>query len=137
VGDPGDCRRAPMPQLTRLNSFAGTKAMFGTKSGAQDQLLIFGPLPASLGIARLSVRKGDFRLEHFLICTNPGCRFIVDLREGAKVLERSRMVIDECPECGNPWSSYCPFCDQPLDVVQRGNLSFCSHCSRSLHAGTV
>jgi hypothetical protein len=111
--------------------------MFGTKSGAQDQLLNFEPLPASLGIVRLSVGKGGFRLEYFLICTNPACRFIVDLREGAQVLERSKLVIDECPECGNPWSSYCPFCDRPLEVVQRGNLSFCSRCSRSLHAEAV
>jgi hypothetical protein len=77
-----------------------------------------------------------FRLEYFLICINPACRFIVDLREGRQVLERSKLVIDECPECGNPWSTYCPFCDRPLEVVQRGNLSFCSRCSRSLHAGT-
>jgi hypothetical protein len=62
VGDPGDYRRALMPQLTRLNSFAGTNLMFGTKSGAQDQLLGFGPLPASLGIVRLSVGKRGFPL---------------------------------------------------------------------------
>jgi ssDNA-binding Zn-finger/Zn-ribbon topoisomerase 1 len=111
--------------------------MFGTISGAQDQLLNFGPVPASLGIVRLSVRKGDFHLEHFLICTNPACRFIVDLREGAQTLERSKLVINECPECGNSWSSYCPFCDRSLEVVQRGNLFFCSRCSRSLHAETA
>ena len=134
MGDP-DYQRALMPQLTRLNSFAGTNSMFGTKSGAQDQLLNSGPLPASLGIVRLSVRKGDFRLEYFLICTNPSCRFIVNLREGAQVLERSKLVIDECPECGNAWSSYCPFCDRSLEVVQRGSLSFCAHCGRSLQAG--
>jgi hypothetical protein len=111
--------------------------MFGTISGAQDQLLNFGLLPASLGIVGLSARKGDFRLEYYLICTNPACRFIVNLREGGQELERSKLVIDECPECGNPWSSSCPFCDQSLEVVQRGSFSFCSRCGRSLQAGTA
>ena len=32
----------------------------------------------------------------FLICSNPKCRFVVNLREGAQVLERSKLVIDEC-----------------------------------------
>jgi len=106
--------------------------MSGTISGAQDQPLNFGPLPASLAIAGLSMRKEDFRLEHFLICANSSCRLIVNLREGGQVLERSKLVIDECPECGNPWSSCCPFCDRPLEVVSRDNLSFCSHCNRPL-----
>jgi hypothetical protein len=38
-------------------------------------------------------------MEHFLICRNPRCRYIVNLREGAQALERS---IDECPKCGYP-----------------------------------
>jgi len=53
-------------------------------------------------------------MECFLICTNAKCRMIVDLGEGGQVLERSKLVIDECPECGHPWSSQCPFCGCPL-----------------------
>jgi|HubBroStandDraft_1064217.scaffolds.fasta_scaffold926812_1 transcription elongation factor Elf1 len=71
-------------------------------------------------------------MEHFLICTNAKCRFLVNLREGAQVLERSKILIDECPECGHPWSSYCPFCGRPLENIERGNLSHCSHCGRDL-----
>jgi hypothetical protein len=93
---------------------------------------IFGPLPDSLTIVRLSVCKEDFCLEYFLICPNPRCRSIINLLEGTQLLERSKLVIDECPECGSKWSSYCPFCEQPLEVVCRGGLSFCVRCNRSL-----
>ena len=71
-------------------------------------------------------------MEYFLICTNAECRFIVNLREGGQVLERSQLVVDECPECGRPWSSSCPFCGRPLEVIQWGNLSHCLRCGRDL-----
>ena len=71
-------------------------------------------------------------MDSFLICTNPRCRNLINLREGTQLLERSKMIIDECPECGAAWSSYCPFCDRPLEAVARGNLSHCSHCRREL-----
>src|SRR5258708_872591 len=71
-------------------------------------------------------------MEYFLICTNAKCRLIVNLRESAQVLERSKLVIDECPDCGHPWSSYCPFCGRPLEVTRRGNLSQCLFCGRDL-----
>jgi len=71
-------------------------------------------------------------MECFLICTNAKCRMIVDLGEGGQVLERSKLVIDECPECGHPWSSQCPFCGCPLEVTGRGNLSHCLHCKKIL-----
>ncbi len=71
-------------------------------------------------------------MESFLICTNPGCRYIINLLEGAQVLHRSRLVIDECPECGHPWSSYCPFCGRPLEVIRRGRLFHCLHCKENL-----
>jgi hypothetical protein len=71
-------------------------------------------------------------VEYFLICANAKCRFIVNLREGARVLRRSQLIIDECPECGHPWSSSCPFCGRPLEAIQQGDLSLCSHCGREL-----
>jgi hypothetical protein len=74
-------------------------------------------------------------MEYFLICTNIKCRFIVNLREGARVLRRSQLIIDECPECGHTWSSSCPFCGRRLDVTQEGNLSLCLHCGRELRPG--
>ncbi len=71
-------------------------------------------------------------MEHFLICTNPMCRSIVNLRDGAQVLERSKIVIDECPECGSPWSSHCPSCARPLEIIEIGGRSFCLHCNGPL-----
>ncbi len=71
-------------------------------------------------------------MEYFLICANPKCRYLINLREGAQVLERSKLVLDECPECGHPWSSYCPFCGRPLEAIRQGNLSHCLHCNKSL-----
>jgi len=73
-----------------------------------------------------------FNMEYFLICTNSKCRFIVNLREGVQVLERSKLVIDERPECGHPWSSDCPFCGRPLEATGQGNLSRCLRCNREL-----
>lgn len=73
-------------------------------------------------------------MEHFLICGNPRCRYIINLREGTEVLERSKLVIDECPECGNQWSSYCPFCGRPLQVTWENEVPLCSHCTRTLKA---
>jgi hypothetical protein len=76
-------------------------------------------------------------MENFLICENSKCRFVVDLREGGSVLSRSQIVLNECPECGQPWSTVCPFCSQALDVGLLGGLPHCSHCHRKLHAETV
>jgi ribosomal protein L37AE/L43A len=73
-------------------------------------------------------------MESFLICTNPKCRYLVNLRDGAQVLERSKLILDECPECGSQWSSHCPFCDKPLEVMLHENLPHCSHCGCSLQA---
>ncbi len=70
--------------------------------------------------------------ESFLICTNPKCRYLVDLREGNQVLDRSSLVIAECPECGYPWSSSCPFCGRRLKATRRGNISHCAHCKKKL-----
>jgi uncharacterized OB-fold protein len=75
-------------------------------------------------------------MEYFLICTNTKCRFIVNLREGVQVLEGSKLVINECPKCGHPWSSDCPFCGRTLEAIQRGNLSPCLRCNRELRPDT-
>lgn len=71
-------------------------------------------------------------MECFLICTNPKCRFVVDLREGSKVLERSEFVFDRCPECNHPWSSCCPFCTRLLEADPQEFPHFCKNCGRAL-----
>jgi ribosomal protein L37AE/L43A len=76
-------------------------------------------------------------MESFLICTNPKCRYLISLRDGAHVLERSKLVLDECPECGSQWSSHCPFCHGPLEVKLHENLPHCSHCGQMLRVGAT
>jgi hypothetical protein len=76
-------------------------------------------------------------MESFLICTNPKCRYLINLRDGAQVLERSKLILDECPECGYQWSSHCPFCERPLRVIWRNKVPCCSDCGRTLKAEPV
>lgn len=71
-------------------------------------------------------------MEYFLICSNPLCRYLVNLREGAQVLERSKLVIDECPECGHKWSSGCPFCGHSLETDLSQTPPRCARCYRAL-----
>ena len=73
-------------------------------------------------------------MENFLICENAKCRFVIDLREGGTLLSRSQILLNECPECGHPWSTECPHCSEPLDVALVTGLPHCSHCHRKLHA---
>ena len=75
-------------------------------------------------------------MEHFLICTNPQCRYLVDLREGGQVLERSKLIITECPDCGHEWSSLCPFCGHPLETDLQEIPHRCKHCHRVLQPPT-
>jgi DNA-directed RNA polymerase subunit RPC12/RpoP len=48
------------------------------------------------------------------------------------VQERSKLVINDCPECGHPWSSVCPLCGRPLEAIRRGHLSRCLRCNSEL-----
>jgi hypothetical protein len=73
-------------------------------------------------------------MEHFLICGNPSCRFVLDLQELRKPLRGSQWLLKECPECGAQWSATCPFCSEPLSVMWRGHHALCAHCQRRFHA---
>ena len=42
-------------------------------------------------------------MKKFLICENPKCRLVIDLREGGRVLKRSHLVLNECHERGQYW----------------------------------
>jgi transcription elongation factor Elf1 len=73
-------------------------------------------------------------MESFLICQNPKCRFLVDLRENGAVLPRSKLILRECPECGHLWSSHCPFCHRSLRIAWRKKLAHCSHCGKPMRS---
>jgi hypothetical protein len=76
-------------------------------------------------------------MEHFLICANAACRFILDLQQARKPLRRSQMLLNECPECTAQWSANCPFCTKPLSVVFQGHRAHCAHCKRRFHAAAA
>ena len=58
-------------------------------------------------------------MDHFLICENPACRFVVDSNIPGETPKRHAFVLSQCPECGSEWSSTCPFfrphADRALD----------------------
>jgi hypothetical protein len=72
-------------------------------------------------------------MERFLICKNPLCHFVIDLRtKENQVVQLSDLIINQCPDCGREWSSRCPFCLQTLDVMWRETSPICSHCLKAL-----
>jgi primosomal protein N' len=73
-------------------------------------------------------------MEHFLICTNASCRFVLDLQQARKPLRRSQPLLNQCPECQSEWSARCPFCDETLNIVWRGHHAQCAKCRRQFHA---
>ncbi len=57
-------------------------------------------------------------MERFIICKNPLCCLVVDLRtRDNRILKISELIIDQCPECASEWSSRCPFCSKDLDIT--------------------
>jgi len=58
-------------------------------------------------------------MESFLVCENSRCHMVFDLGENGRVSLRSKTIVNECPECGNPWSRTSPFCSKPLEVTWR------------------
>jgi hypothetical protein len=73
-------------------------------------------------------------MNHFLVCENPSCRFILDRRINGEALDGVRGIINQCPECGNDWSSSCPFCDQALTINFVNGLPHAACCGRKLRA---
>jgi hypothetical protein len=71
-------------------------------------------------------------MDHFLICENPSCRFVVDVRIQGKRGLILPFILARCPECGGKWSSTCPFSGRALAVEWVAGLPCCSCCSRKL-----
>jgi hypothetical protein len=57
-------------------------------------------------------------MERFIICKNPLCCLVVDLRtQDNRILKISELIVDQCPECAGEWLSHCPFCSKDLDIT--------------------
>src|SRR5580704_11008549 len=106
--------------------------MGGSKQRVRGQRRNSGLPSASLATRKQSVCKGVRGLEEFLICTNSGCRFLLSLREGNKLLRRADLILSSCPECDHEWSGRCPFCVRLLDVSWHREIPCCAHCQKAL-----
>jgi hypothetical protein len=71
-------------------------------------------------------------MDHYLLCKNPSCRFVLDRRVNGKSLDDSRFILKRCPACGGAWSSKCPFCSRPLSVNFADGLPHSACCGQKL-----
>ena len=71
-------------------------------------------------------------MNHYLICENPGCRFILDRRVNGRSLAGPEPILKKCPSCRSEWSSRCPFCSQALKIKFVHGLAHSSCCERRL-----
>jgi hypothetical protein len=69
-------------------------------------------------------------MERFLVCSNPGCRFILDRRINGKSLDGAQLILKKCPACGSDWSSLCPACTRPIAMKLVGGLPHPVCCDR-------
>lgn len=75
-------------------------------------------------------------MQRHLICTNPGCIFILDSHIDGASLNGVQNIVKKCPSCGSGWSSLCPFCNQELVVGFVEGLAHTGCCGRRLQAAT-
>ena len=73
-------------------------------------------------------------MNHFLVCENPECRFIIDRRVNGESLDGLRRILKECPACKSEWSSSCPNCSQSLTVSFIDGVPYSSCCGHKLRA---
>ena len=69
-------------------------------------------------------------MARFLICDNPKCRYLMDLRVNGRTLNGTQFIVKKCPECGGNWSKTCPSCGQPLAVKMHAGLPYPVCCER-------
>lgn len=75
-------------------------------------------------------------MAHFLICDNPRCRFIMDLRVNGRTLNGTQFIVKKCPACGGNWSANCPSCNQALAVRLIGGLPHSVCCEHKPSTGS-
>jgi len=73
-------------------------------------------------------------MNHYLVCENPNCRFVLDIRVDGKRLASRRFILSKCPQCGGKWSATSPLPRHALGALWMNRLPHCSCCSRKLSA---
>jgi hypothetical protein len=71
-------------------------------------------------------------MNHYLECSSPKCRFVLDLRIDGKSNGHWRFILSKCPECGEKWSSSSPMSRDALAAHWQSKLPPCSCCSRKV-----
>ena len=72
-------------------------------------------------------------MDHYLICQNPKCRFVLDRLIDGKPMDIPRLL-KNCPACGSAWSSTCPFCSRTLSVTFDSGFPDSACCGHRLRA---
>ena len=67
----------------------------------------------------------------FLMCQNPACCLILDLRQARHSIRHSALLAKGCPDCGQPWAARCTVCSHTLSVVRAGRFWRCRSCQHS------
>jgi hypothetical protein len=75
-------------------------------------------------------------MNHYLICANAKCRFLLDRRLNGKSMDGVQSILKTCPSCGGAWSSTCPACGQALAVKQSSGQPHAVCCVQKLHPNT-
>jgi hypothetical protein len=73
-------------------------------------------------------------MNHYLVCDNPSCRFVLDIRVDGKRLASPRFILGKCPQCGGKWSANGPLPRHALGAQWMNKLPHCSCCSGKLSA---
>jgi hypothetical protein len=73
-------------------------------------------------------------MNHYLVCGNPSCRFVLDMRVDGKRVASRRFIFSKCPDCGGDWSADGPFPRHALGAQWINKLPPCSCCSGKLNA---
>jgi predicted amidophosphoribosyltransferase len=76
-------------------------------------------------------------MDKYLVCSNPGCLFILDRRVNGTSLDGVQKILKTCPACGSDWSSSCPYCADPLTVNFVEGLPCSACCGHKLRAETL
>ncbi len=71
-------------------------------------------------------------MDHYLICENPSCRFVLDRRVNGRSLAGPQPILNRCPSCRSEWSSRCPFCSHALTIKFVHGLAHSSCCGQRL-----
>ncbi len=69
-------------------------------------------------------------MEHFLVCKNPKCHFVLDRRINGESVDGAHLILKKCPACGGAWSDKCPSCSQPLAMRLTGGILRSACCLR-------